>query len=166
MSWVLDGHVLKDLTIRTQNIVRQGPHQPPLFHHLTRCLISIPLSLSREVVCRDFLKPHRRHRHSARSPKVHVEVSRKNQLCPHLPLHHRCHHIPNRCVGEQCQVKVGPVDLSCVHFYRPAMIVVVVVIVTVFVNVVAVVVFGEGRPPNRPLSPCHSQNGKNTKTWV
>ena len=112
VSWVLDGHVLKDLTIGNQNIVRLGPHLPPLFHHRTHSLISIPRSPSREGVCGDVLKPHRRHRHSdllvqspsARSPQVHVEVSRKNQLCPPWPLHHRCVHIPNRCVVERCQL--------------------------------------------------------------
>ena len=152
---------MKDLTIGTQNIVRQGPHQPPLFHHLTRCLISITRSPSREVVCRDFFKPHCRHRHSACSFKVHVEVSCKNLLCPHWPLHHRCHHILNHCVGEQCQVLVGPVALSCVCFYRPAMVVISIVIV-----VVTVIVFGAGRPHNGPLSPCHPPNDENKKAWV
>ena len=165
MSWVLDGDVLKYMTTGTQNIFRQGPHQPPLFHHLTRCLISIPCFTLREVVFGDVLKPHRLHRYSACSLKVHVEVSRKNQICPHWPLQHRCHHIPNRCVGEQCQVTVGPVAASCTCFYRPAMVVIVVV-VAVFVNVVAFVVFGAGRPPNGLLSPCQLQNGKNTRAWV
>ena len=62
--WVLDGHVLKDLTIRTKNIFSPGPHIPPLFHHRPHFLISILRSLSREQVCRYFLKPHRCHRHS------------------------------------------------------------------------------------------------------
>ena len=45
-------------------------------------------------------------------------------------------------------------------------IVVVILVVAVFVNVVAVVVFGAGRPPDGPLSPCHPQNGENTKAGV
>ena len=45
-------------------------------------------------------------------------------------------------------------------------IVVVVVIVAVFVNVVAVVVFGAGRPPNGLLSPCHQPNGENERAGV
>ena len=154
--------------IGTQNIGRQGPHQPPLFHHITRCLISTPRSLSREVVCEDVLKLHRRHRHSARSPKVPVEISRKNQLCLNWPLHHHCHHIPNRSVGKQCQVTVGPVALSSDCLYRPAMVVidVVVVVSAAFVNVIAVVVFGAGRLPNGPLSPFHPPNGENKKALV
>ena len=151
--WVLDIQVLKDLTIGTQNIVHQGPHQPPLFHHLTRYLISILCSPSRGVVCGDVLNLHRHHRHSSRSLKVHIEVSRKNMLYPHWPLHHCYHHIPNRCAGERCQVTVVPVALSCVLFYHPTMGVIAVVIVAVFVNVVAVVVLGAGKPLNGPLSP-------------
>ena len=178
MSWVLDSHVLKDLTIGTQNIVRLGPHQPPLFHHRPRSLVSITLSLSREGVCGDVLKPHRRHHHCdlivksppARSLKVHVEVHHKNHLCPHWPLHHLCQHTPNRCVVKWCQVTVRPIALSCVCFYRPTMVIIVavaaVVVVAVFVNVVTVIVLGEGRPPNGPLSPCHPPNGENTKDWV
>ena len=46
------------------------------------------------------------------------------------------------------------------------MFIIVVVVVAVFVNVVAVVVLGAGRPPNGPLSPCHPSNGENTKAWV
>ena len=165
MSWVLDVHNLKDMTIRAHNISHQEPHQPPLFHNLTRCLISIPRSLSQEVVCGEVLNPHRCHHHYAHSLKVPVEIYRKNQLFPHWPLHHRYHHILNRCVGEQCQVSAGPIALSCDCLYRPAMvvIVVVVVIVAVFVKFFAVVVFGAGRPPNVPLSPCHPSNGENTK---
>ena len=165
MSWVLDGHVLKDLTNGTHNIFHQGPHQPLLFHQLTRSLTSIPRSPLREVVCSNVLKPQRCHRHSARSLKVHVEVSRKNHLCPHWPLNHIYHHIPNCCVGEQCHVIVVPVALSYVRFYRSEMfiIVVVFVVVAVFVNVVAVVVFRAGRPPNGPLSPCHPKNGEKYK---
>ena len=165
MLLVLVGHVLKDLTIGTQNISRQGPHQHPLFQHLTRCLISSPRSPPREVVCRDVLNPHRRHRHSARSPKVPVEISHNNKLCPHWPLHHHYHHIPNRSVGKQCQVTVGPVALSCNFFYCPTMVIIVIVVV-LFVNVVAVIVLRVGRPPNGPLSPCHPPNGKNTKAGV
>ena len=132
-------------------------------------LISIPRSPSREVVCGDFLKPHRCHLRSDRSLKVPVEISRKNQIFPHWPLHHHCHHIPNHCVGKQCQVTVGPVALSCDRFYCPAMVIivfVVVIVVAVFVNVFAVVVFGVGRPPNGLLSPCHPPNVENTKAWV
>ena len=44
-------------------------------------------------------------------------------------------------------------------------IVVVVVVVAVFVNVVAVVVFGSVMPSNGMLSPCHPPNGKNTRAW-
>ena len=51
----------------------------------------------------------------------------------------------------QCQVTVGPVALSCDCFYRPVMVVIFVV-VAVLVNVVAVVVFGAGRPPNGLLN--------------
>ena len=58
VPWVLDGHVLKYLTIRTQNIVRPGPHLPPLFRHCPRSLISISRSPSQEEVCGDVLKPH------------------------------------------------------------------------------------------------------------
>ena len=61
--WVLDVHVLKDLTIGPQNIVRPGPHIPPLFHHCPRSLISIPRSPSREKVRGDVLKPHLLHQH-------------------------------------------------------------------------------------------------------
>ena len=45
---------------------------------------------------------------------------------------------------------VGPVALSCVCFYHPAMVVVfvAVVVVTVFAKVVMVVVLGSGRPPH------------------
>ena len=39
VSWVLGGHVMKDLTIITQNIVRPGPHLPTLFYHRPRSLI-------------------------------------------------------------------------------------------------------------------------------
>ena len=46
------------------------------------------------------------------------------------------------------------------------MVVMVVVVVAVFVNVVAVVVLGAGRPPNEPLSPFHPSNGENKKAWV
>ena len=64
----------------------------------------------------------------------------------------------------QCQVTVGPVTLYCDFFYLPPMVfIVVIVIVAVFVNVFAVVVFGEGTPPNGPLSPCHPPKGENTK---
>ena len=129
-------------------------------------LISIPWSESREVVCRDALRPHRRHCHSARSIKVPIEISHKNQLFPQWPLHHGCHHIPNNCVGKQCQVTVIPVALSCDLLYRPAMVVIVVVIVAVFVNVIAVVIFRAGTPPNGLLSPCNPPNGENTKAWV
>ena len=68
----------------------------------------------------------------------------------------------------QCQVTVGPVTLSCDRFHRLAMfvIVVIIVVVAVFVNFFAVVVFGAGRPPNGPLSPCHLPNGENTKAGV
>ena len=62
---------------------------------------------------------------------------------------------------------VGPIALSCVHYYRPVMVVVVIstVIVVVFVNVIAVVVLGLGRPPYGPLTPCHPPNGENTNGW-
>ena len=114
VSWVLDGHVLKDRKIGSKKIVHPGPHQPPLFHHHPQSLISIPSSPSREEVCGDVLKPHRCHHHcdllvksqSACSLHIHIEVSHKNQLCPHVPLHHLRHHIPNRCVVERCQVMV------------------------------------------------------------
>ena len=91
------------------------------------------------------------------SLQVHVEASRKNQLCPHWPLNHRHHHIPNCCVVEQCQVTVGPIALSCIRFYHPTMVVVVVVVV---------VALGAGRPPCGPLPHCHPPNGENTKAWV
>ena len=45
-------------------------------------------------------------------------------------------------------------------------VIIVVVIVAVFVDVVAVVVWGAGRPPRGPLPPCHPPNGENTKAWV
>ena len=124
-------------------------------------------------MCGNVLNPHRRHLHcnplvkspTARSLQVHVEVSCKNQLCPHCPLHHRHRHIPNLCVGKRSKVTVGPVALSCVLLYRPAMvgIVVAVIVVAVFVKVVAVIVFGAGRPLHGPLPPCHPPNGENTK---
>ena len=167
---------MKDLTIGTQNIVRLGPHQPPLFHHLPRSMISIPRSLLREEVCGYVIKPHCCHGHchilvkspSARSLQVHVEISHKNQLCPHWPLHHRRDHIPNCCIVEKRQVTVGPVALSCVRFYCPAMavIVVTVVVAAVFVNIVNVVILGAGRPLHQPLPPCHPPNFENTKAWV
>ena len=209
VSWVLDGHVLKDLTIGPQNIVRPGPHLPLLFRHRPSSLMSIPRSPPREEVCGDVLKPHRRHRHcgilfqspSARSLQIHIEVARKNQLCPPWRLHHRRLHIPNRCVVKRCQVTsnyvpspiprhqmarndvcvevayrldckgggfpvfVGPIALSCIYLYRPAMVVILfaVILVAVFVNVVAVVVLGAGRPHHGPLPPCHPPNGENTK---
>ena len=115
------------------------------------------------------------HRHSnllVKSPptcslQVHIEVSHKYQLCPHWPLHHCRHHIPNRCVVKQCQVTVGPVTLSCVRFYLPAIFVIIVtiVVVAVFVNVIAVIVLSAGMPPHGPLPPCHPSNGENTKAW-
>ena len=117
---------------------------------------SIPHSLPREVVCGDFLNSHLRHCHSANFLKVPIEISRKNKLCPHWPLHHHCHHIHNSYVGKQYQVTVGLVTLLCVRFYHPM----------VLVNVVAVVVLEEGRPPNGPLSPWHPPNDENTKAWV
>ena len=45
----------------------------------------------------------------------------------------------------------------------PVMVVIVVVVfvVAVFINKIAVLVFREGRPPNGLLSPCHPPNGKN-----
>ena len=55
--WVQDSHVQKYLAIRTQNIVRPKPHQPPLFHYRPQSLISIPRSPFREEMCRDVLKP-------------------------------------------------------------------------------------------------------------
>ena len=66
----------------------------------------------------------------------------------------------------QCQVTVGLVVLYCNCFYRAMMvdIFVIVVVATVFINVVAVVFFGVGRPPNGPLSLCHPPNGENE--WV
>ena len=68
---------------------------------------------------------------------------------------------------DQCQVTVGPVALYCNCFYRPVMFVIVVVFaVAVFVNVVAVVVFGAGRPPNVLLSPYRPLNGKNERAGV
>ena len=84
------------------------------------------------------------------------------------PLHHYFHHLNSHCVGKRCQVTVDPVAISCIRFYRPAMVVIFVVVVAVFVNVFAVVVFGAGRPPNGPLSPCNSPNGENTKAsiWI
>ena len=117
--WVLDGHVLKDLMIRTQNVVRPGFHQPPLFRHRPQSLVSIPRSPLQEEVFGDVLKPHRSHHYCnllvksppARSLQVHVEVSRKNQICPHWSLHHRRHHIPNRFVVKRYQVTVSPVDI-------------------------------------------------------
>ena len=68
----------------------------------------------------------------------------------------------------QCQVAVGPVALYCDFFYRPVMVIVVVIIVVVaaFVNVVAAVVFGAGRPPNGPLSTCHPTIGENEKAGL
>ena len=62
---------------------------------------------------------------------------------------------------------VGPVALSCVRFYRPAMVAVVVsvVVVAAFVNVVNVVVLGSGRPPRGMLPPCHPPNVENKKAW-
>ena len=160
---------MKYLTIGTQNVVRLGPHQYRLFNHRPRSLISIPRSPLQEEVCGDVLKRHRQHRHcnllvkspSACSLKVHFEISLKNQLFPHWPLHHRCHHIPNRCVFERYQVTVDPVALSCVRFYRPAMVIIVVAVV-----VVTVVVMGAGRPPHGPLSPCHPPNVDITRAWV
>ena len=151
-DYILDSncHVLKDLAIGIHNIVRPGTHQPPLFCHRSRPLISIPHSLLPEEVCRDVFKPHRCQGHcdllvkslSVRSLQVHVEVSRKNWLCPYCPLHHLLHHIPNSCVVERCQVTVGPIDLSCIRFYRPAMVVIFVAVV-----VVAVVILRVGRLP-------------------
>ena len=68
----------------------------------------------------------------------------------------------------QCQVTVGPIALYCNFFYRSVMVVIVgvVVVVAVSVNLVAVVVFGEGRPTNGSLSPCHPPNGKNARVGV
>ena len=57
---------------------------------------------------------------------------------------------------------VGPVDLSCVRFYRPAMVIIVVAAVVV---VFTVVVLGSGRPPNGTLPTCLPPNGKNKKAW-
>ena len=110
-------------------------------------------------MCGDVLNAHRCHRHFARYLKVHVEVSRKNQLCPHWPLQYRCHRIPNSCVGEQCQVTVSLVVLSCVCLYLPTMVVIVVLVVAVFVNVVVVVVLVSVTPPHGLLPPCHPPNG-------
>ena len=45
-------------------------------------------------------------------------------------------------------------------------IIVVVVVVAVFVNVVAVVVFGAGKPPNGLLSPCHPPNIENVRAGL
>ena len=78
------------------------------------------------------------------------------------------------CKGGGVPFFVGPVTLSCVHFYCPTVVViviaviviVVVVVVTMFVNVVTVVVLGSGRRPHGPLPPCHPPNGENTKAWV
>ena len=72
------------------------------------------------------------------------------------------------CKGEGVPVFVDPVALSCVRFYRPAIVVVVVavIVIAVIVNVVAVVVLGAGRPLCGPLPPCHPPNGENTKAWV
>ena len=60
---------------------------------------------------------------------------------------------------------IGPVALSCIRFYLPAMVVVavVVIVVAVFVNVTAVVVLGSGRPTCGPLPPYHLSTGENTK---
>ena len=168
--WVQDSHVQKYLAIRTQNIVRPRPHQPPLFHYRPRSLISIPRSPLREEMCRDVLNPHRLHGHCnllVRSPstryiQVHVDIPRKNQICPHWPIHHRHHQLPNPCVVERCQVTVDPVTLSCVFFYRPA----IFVIFKVFVNVYVLVILEAGRPPHGPLPPWHLPNGENTKAWV
>ena len=41
-----------------------------------------------------------------------------------------------------------------------------VVVVAVFVNVVAVIVFGTGTLPNGPLSSCHPPKGENIKAGV
>ena len=64
------------------------------------------------------------------------------------PLHHRHNHIQTHCVVERCQVTVGPVTLSCVFFYRPA-----IVIFKVFVNVFVLVILESGEPPPGPLPP-------------
>ena len=45
-------------------------------------------------------------------------------------------------------------------------IVVVVVDVAVFVNVVAVVIFGAGRPPNGPIPHFHPPNGEKERSGV
>ena len=72
------------------------------------------------------------------------------------------------CKGGGVPVFFGPVALSCVCFYRPAMVLVIVAVtvVAVFVNVVAVVVLGLGRHPHKPLPSCHPPNGENTKAWA
>ena len=63
VSWILDGHVLKDMTIGPQTIVRLRPHLSLLFHHHPRSLISIPRSPSREEVWGCVLNTHSHHRH-------------------------------------------------------------------------------------------------------
>ena len=70
------------------------------------------------------------------------------------------------CNGRGVPVFVVPVSLSCIRFYRPAMVVIVIAVDVVLGNVVVVVVFGAGRPPHGPLPPCHPPNGENTKAWV
>ena len=123
VSRVPDGHVLKDLIIRPHNIVCPGPHLPPLSHHLPHSPIPIPRSPSQEEVCLNVLNPCRCHRHryllfpslSARLLQFHVEVSRKNQLCPPWLLRHCRLHVPNRSSVAQRQVTSNdvPAPLPC-----------------------------------------------------
>ena len=51
---VPDGHVLEDPTVRSQNVVRLGPHYPPLPHFYPCPPIPTPRPLSWEEMSRNF----------------------------------------------------------------------------------------------------------------
>ena len=95
---------MEDPVVVSQYVVRPGPHYPPLTHRCPRPLIPAPCPPSREEVYHKILQACFRHRCrdilvlslATRLLKVHVQVTRNNQLRPSRPLRHCLLHVSNR----------------------------------------------------------------------
>ena len=128
VHWVPDGHVLEDLTVGSQDVVRPGTHYPPLTHRCPRPPIPTSRPPLREEVSHNILKTCRCHHRrdlfipspSTRLLKVHIQATHNNQLCPSCLLRHSCLHVSNcRPVSWHQATPDGvPAPLSCHQLAR------------------------------------------------
>ena len=103
VPWVLDRHVLEDMAVGSQDIVRPGPNYPPLTNYYPRPPIPSPRLPSQEKVSRKILQACRRHRRRdilfpslpTHLLKVHVQVIHNNQINPYWPLGYCRLHVSN-----------------------------------------------------------------------